>query len=42
MTMTLIDLGLVLILAALLAIIPFGCIMTRQKKLDAPRSDISA
>jgi hypothetical protein len=40
--MTLIDLGLLLILAALIAIVPIGCRMTRQKKLDAPRGDISA
>jgi hypothetical protein len=40
--MTLTNLGLLLILAALIAIIPFGCIMTRQKKANEPRGDISA
>jgi hypothetical protein len=42
-TMTLTNLGLLLILAGLIAIVPFGCIMTRQKKnLDQPRGDLSA
>jgi hypothetical protein len=41
--MTLTNLGLLLILAGLIAIVPFGCIMTRQKKnLDQPRGDLSA
>jgi hypothetical protein len=40
--MTLIDLGLWLVLAGLVVIIPFGCIMTRQKRnLDQPRGDLS-
>jgi hypothetical protein len=39
-TMTLTNLGLWLVLIGLLAIIPFGCIMTRQKKLDTPRGDL--
>jgi hypothetical protein len=40
--MTLTNLGLCLVLVGLLVIIPCGCIMTRQKKLDKPRGDISA
>ena len=34
--MTLIDLGLWIVLAALFALVPFGCIMTRSRKVDAP------
>jgi hypothetical protein len=35
--MTLTNLGLLLILVGLLVIVPVGCIMTRQKKTDAPQ-----
>lgn len=39
-TMTLINLGLWLVLAALIAIIPFGCVMTRPgKKKEVPQAD---
>jgi len=37
--MTLTNLGLWVILAALLALIPCGCIMTRPSKKDAPQAD---
>jgi hypothetical protein len=35
--MTLMNVGLWLVLVAMLAIVPIGCIMTRQKKTDAPQ-----
>jgi hypothetical protein len=35
--MTLTNLGLWLVLVGLIAIVPIGCIMTRQKKADVPQ-----
>jgi hypothetical protein len=35
--MTLMNVGLGLVLVAMLAIVPIGCIMTRQKKTDTPQ-----
>ena len=40
--MTLINLSLWLIFAALIAIVPIGCYMTRPGKKDAPQAEKSS